>query len=71
MGPFYKNPFNYGVNISYGQKLFDGKVSFVVTAAHDESYLYNQGVYQILEFGFGQQELRITPIFNQKLIIPH
>lgn len=48
------NPLNYGLNLTYGKKFFDGKLSFVVTGSHDESYLYNEGIYQILEYGFVQ-----------------
>ncbi|ASV30532.1 TonB-dependent receptor [Maribacter cobaltidurans] len=48
------NPYNYGVNLTLGKKFFDGKLSFVLTGAHDESYRYNEGIYQILEYGFVQ-----------------
>ncbi|NKI31595.1 TonB-dependent receptor [Croceivirga thetidis] len=48
------NPLNYGVNVAFGKKFFDGKLSFVLTGSHDESYRYNKGIYQILEFGFVQ-----------------
>ena len=47
-------PLNYGMNVAFGKKFFDGKLSFILTGSHDESYRYNQGVYQILEFGFVQ-----------------
>ncbi len=48
------NPFNYGLNLTLGKKLFDGKLSFVLTGSHNENYRYNQGIYQILEYGFVQ-----------------
>lgn len=48
------NPLNYGVNLSFGKKLFDNKLSFVLSGSHDENFRYNEGVYQILEYGFVQ-----------------
>lgn len=49
-----ENPMNYGVNLTFGRKLFNNKLSFILTGAHNESYRYNEGVYQILEYGFVQ-----------------
>ncbi|NJB71132.1 outer membrane receptor protein involved in Fe transport [Saonia flava] len=48
------SPLNYGVNLSFGKKLFDNKLSFIVTGSHDEGFRYNEGIYQILEYGFVQ-----------------
>ncbi len=48
------NPYNYGVNLTVGKKLFDNKLSFVLTGSHNESYRFNEGIYQILEYGFVQ-----------------
>lgn len=48
------NPYNYDLNLTLGKKFFDGKLSFVLTGAHEENYRFNEGIYQILEYGFVQ-----------------
>ncbi|SHG50496.1 TonB-dependent receptor [Flagellimonas flava] len=49
-----ENPLNYGMNLTFGKKLFDNKLSFILTGSHNESFRHNEGVYQILEYGFVQ-----------------
>lgn len=49
-----ENPLNYGVNLTFGRKLFDNKLSFILAGSHNESFRHNEGIYQILEYGFVQ-----------------
>ncbi|MDT0538336.1 TonB-dependent receptor domain-containing protein [Croceitalea sp. P059] len=49
-----ENPYNFGANITMGKKFFNNKLSFLLTGAHSENYIYNVGSFQFLEFGFVQ-----------------
>lgn len=61
------NPYDFGVNLAYGTKLFDNKLSFILTASHDETFSYNQGVFQFLEFGFVQIASSDYTIYQSKI----